>query len=406
MSARYRLGSGVGLVTCALGLALASVTATAIAADSIYWSNSGGKIRVGNLNGSGTPTDLFSTSEHSPYGVAINPQRARSTGPTPLPAARSASATSTAAGRRWTCSRPPPRTSPSDGGGTPTDLSSTSESGPEGVAIDPAAGKIYWANDVSGKIRVGNLNGSGTPADLFPTTEDSPTGVAIDPTAGKIYWTNYTSGIIRVGNLNGSGTPMDLFPAESSSPVFTALLRAPLTLASPTVAGGARVGSLLSCSRGAWAGDLLGAFLYRAPQRFAYRWIRNGADISGATGSSYHAAMGGKYSCRVSAANAAGVSSRTSQVHPIKPRKPTIKRAEINHKKSSARFSFGSGGASGFQCALVKPKKKGKKRGKPKFSACKSPKTYKHLQSGKYTFEVRGQSAAGPGPTAKRAFAI
>src|SRR2546428_3768506 len=51
MSARYRLGSGVGLVTCALGLALASVTATAIAADSIYWSNSGGKIRVGNLNG-------------------------------------------------------------------------------------------------------------------------------------------------------------------------------------------------------------------------------------------------------------------------------------------------------------------------------------------------------------------
>ena len=330
-------------MTCALGLALASVTATAIAADSIYWSNSGGKIRVGNLNGSGTPMDLFSTSEHSPYGVAINPR----------------------------------------------------------------AGKIYWANAVaSGKIRVGNLNGSGTPMDLFPTTEDSPTGVAIDPTAGKIYWTNYTSGIIRVGNLNGSGTPMDLFPAESSSPVFTALLRAPLTLASPTVAGGARVGSLLSCSRGAWAGDLLGAFLYRAPQRFAYRWIRNGADISGATGSSYHAAMGGKYSCRVSAANAAGVSSRTSQVHPIKPRKPTIKRAEINHKKSSARFSFGSGGASGFQCALVKPKKKGKKRGKPKFSACKSPKTYKHLQSGKYTFEVRGQSAAGPGPTAKRAFAI
>jgi len=332
--------------------------------------------------------DLFpTTTEDVPFGVAIDPAAGK------IYWAHDVSAGKIRVGNL-------------NGGGTPTDLFSTSESGPEGVAIDLAAGKIYWANDVSGKIRVGNLNGSGTPADLFPTTEDSPTGVAIDPTAGKIYWTNYTSGIIRVGNLNGSGTPMDLFPAESSSPVFTALLRAPLTLASPTVAGGARVGSLLSCSRGAWAGDLLGAFLYRAPQRFAYRWIRNGADISGATGSSYHAAMGGKYSCRVSAANAAGVSSRTSQVHPIKPRKPTIKRAEINHKKSSARFSFGSGGASGFQCALVKPKKKGKKRGKPKFSACKSPKTYKHLQPGKYTFEVRGQSAAGPGPTAKRAFAI
>src|SRR5207237_9491295 len=137
-----------------------------------------------------------------------------------------------------------------------------------------------------------------TVPDLCPSIEATPTGVAIDPTAGNIYCNTHPTGKIRVGNLNGSGTPMDLFPAESSSPVFTALLRAPLTLASPTVAGGARVGSLLSCSRGAWAGDLLGAFLYRAPQRFAYRWIRNGADISGATGSSYHAAMGGKYSCR------------------------------------------------------------------------------------------------------------
>ncbi|TML37084.1 MAG: YncE family protein [Actinobacteria bacterium] len=292
MSARYRLGSGVGLVTCALGLALASVTATAIAADSIYWSNSGGKIRVGNLNGSGTPMDLFSTSEHSPYGVAINPRAGKiywanavASGkirvgnlngsgtpmdlfPTTTEDVPFGVAIDPAAGKIYWAndvSAGKIRVGNLNGGGTPTDLFSTSESGPEGVAIDPAAGKIYWANDVSGKIRVGNLNGSGTPADLFPTTEDSPTGVAIDPTAGKIYWTNYTSGIIRVGNLNGSGTPMDLFPAESSSPVFTALLRAPLTLASPTVAGGARVGSLLSCSRGAWAGDLLGAFLYRAP---------------------------------------------------------------------------------------------------------------------------------------------
>jgi hypothetical protein len=32
----------------------------------------------------------------------------------------------------------------------------------------------------------------------------------------------------------------------------------------------------------------------------------------------------------------------------------------------------------GFQCPLVKPS----------FSACRSPKTYKHLKPGKYTFEV------------------
>src|SRR5438094_4993711 len=97
-----------------------AVPAAASAADGIYWANPGsGKIRVGNLNGGGTPADLFP---------------------------------------------------------------STTESAPYGVAIDPAAGKIYWANNSSGKIRVGNLNGGGTPADLFPsTTEINPFVVALLP---------------------------------------------------------------------------------------------------------------------------------------------------------------------------------------------------------------------------------
>jgi hypothetical protein len=52
---------------------------------------------------------------------------------------------------------------------------------------------------------------------------------------------------------------------------------------------------------------------------------------------------------------------------------------------------------TGFQCALVKPS----------FSACRSPKTYKHLKPGKYTFEVRAFNAAGADPTpAKKSFTI
>jgi PKD domain len=91
----------------------------------------------------------------------------------------------------------------------------TQESSPEGIAIDPAAGKLYWADTTSGAIRVANLDGTGA-ANLY-TGERSPSGVAIDPAAGKIYWANAISGsgAIRVGNLDGSGVAQNLFSNES-----------------------------------------------------------------------------------------------------------------------------------------------------------------------------------------------
>ncbi|HET6867791.1 MAG TPA: PQQ-binding-like beta-propeller repeat protein [Solirubrobacteraceae bacterium] len=89
------------------------------------------------------------------------------------------------------------------------------ESSPEGVAIDAAAGKIYWADTTSGAIRVGNLDGTGA-RDLY-TGETQPSGVAIDPASGLIYWADAVSrtGTIRVGNLDGSGTARTLFANES-----------------------------------------------------------------------------------------------------------------------------------------------------------------------------------------------
>src|SRR3989442_2425258 len=52
-----------------------AVPAAASAADGIYWANPGsGKIRVGNLNGGGTPADLFpSTTESDPFVLALVP---------------------------------------------------------------------------------------------------------------------------------------------------------------------------------------------------------------------------------------------------------------------------------------------------------------------------------------------
>ena len=74
----------------------------------------------------------------------------------------------------------------------------------------------------------------------------------------------------------------------------------------------ARSTSRLGCSRGTWAPDLLGSFLYRAPQSFAYQWRLNATDIGGATTGHYTPTAAGSYSCRVIATNAAGSATQTS----------------------------------------------------------------------------------------------
>jgi hypothetical protein len=279
-------------------------------AGKIYWANnSSGVIRVGNLDGSGVQ-DLF-TGIH-PVGIAIDP----------------------AGGKiYWADSLTGPnnnvlgkiRVGNLDGSGA-HDLY-TGESPPtEGIAIDPAAGKIYWADsdNFGGKIRVGNLDGSGV-QDLY-TGEFGTEGVAIDPAAGKIYWADkefgctplfcFGIGKIRVGNLDRSGV-QDLNPEEFAS--YLALLRSPAGGGAPQVSGGSSGGSVLLCSQGSWASDLEGAFLYRAPRSFAYQWSLDGADIPGATASSYTASAGGSYTCRVTASNQAGSTAQTSAAHAVIP---------------------------------------------------------------------------------------
>jgi hypothetical protein len=78
-----------------------------------------------------------------------------------------------------------------------------------------------------------------------------------------------------------------------------------------------------------------------------------------------------------------------------------VTKAKISSKHQQATFSFKAiGTATGFQCALVK-------QPKATFKPCESPKTYKHLKRGKYTFEVRAFNAAGAEPTpAKKSFTI
>lgn len=131
---------------------------------------------------------------------------------------------------------------------------------------------------------------------------------------------------------------------------------------------------------------------------------------------------GGTSSCTVTM-NAAQAVTASFTVHPLPipvsvpltpvpgPHNTKVTHAKINKTKHTASFTLtASGTVTGFQCALVKPtKKKEKHHRKPKvvFSPCSSPKVYRHLKRGSYTFEVRAVNSTGHDPTpAIKRFAI
>jgi DNA-binding beta-propeller fold protein YncE len=175
---------------------LAWLAPAALASDSIYWSSYQPGGAIRIGGLGGTGARDLVAAENSPEGIAIDPAAGK---------IYWADTTSGAI-----------RVANIDGSGA-RDLY-TGESQPSGVAIDPAAGKIYWANSVTrtGAIRVGNLDGSGGVRDLF-SNESYPVGVTIDPAAGKIYWGSYDTFKIRVGNLNGTGA-RDLFTSVEYYP--------------------------------------------------------------------------------------------------------------------------------------------------------------------------------------------
>jgi hypothetical protein len=83
-----------------------------------------------------------------------------------------------------------------------------------------------------------------------------------------------------------------------------------------------------------------------------------------------------------------------------------ITKARIDQRRGRARFRFRAiGAATGFECALVR--KHPKHRSHPRFSGCRSPKTYKKLTQSRYLFEVRAVNRGRDDLTpAKRRFAL
>ena len=220
--------------------------ASASAVDSIYWSNEDGSnsIRYGPLsgdNGGSTPAQTLFNDGGRPCGVALNPAAGK------------------AYWANWDSGEI--RVGDLDGTGANT-LFDDGIVNVCGVAVDPANNKIYWANFSTQEIRVGNLDGTGTALTLFTDPGGSdPSGVAIDPADNKIYWTNQHSDQVRVGNLDGTGSASTLFGGDATVPTMRTTRSAlrstqrPARSTGPT-SSGARSGS------GPW-----GAAAWASPRR-------------------------------------------------------------------------------------------------------------------------------------------
>lgn len=296
-------GSGVGRLPT-IGAPLSAPYGLAIdpAAAKVYWANfEEDSIAYANLDGSGG--GKLSTSGatlEDPRGIAIDP----------------------AANRIYWSNFSGDTISYADldgsGGGADLDTTGATVSKPAGLAID--GGRVYWANqEAPGGIFFARLGGGdGGQLGTLAVEAKSLEGIAIDRGAGKIVFADGgTPGAISVASLDGSGEPAQLNTsgAKVESPYYLALLRAPQpasTVRAPEVSGQGLIEKPLFCDQGAWASDLVGAFLYRAPQSYAYSWLRNGEVVSGAEESTYRPTKPGSYNCRVTATNQAGSTSQTS----------------------------------------------------------------------------------------------
>lgn len=293
-SGRRELFTGAATVSEPYGLAIDPI------AGRLYWANTEiDAISYANLNGSGGgDLDTGTATLNNPRGLAIDP----------------------AANRIYWASYTGNTISYAnlDGSGGAGDLDTTGATvmRPIGLAIDKAAGRVFWTNnEVPEGVFYADLGG-GNGGELGTTGAalETPAGLALDPNAGDVFWINSLPDTISRANLDGSGdgAELSLGGATSESPLYLALLRAPNGTGIPAITGAKLIERPLFCSEGEWAPDLLGSFLYRAPQTVSYAWLRNGEVIPGAEKSTYRPIKPGTYDCRVTATNAAGSSAQTS----------------------------------------------------------------------------------------------
>lgn len=288
-------------------------------------------------------------------------------------------------------------------GATPSTLYQESQyptqmKGVNGIAIDPANNRIYWANGDDGTVGYANLDGS-TPAnsagliDLAACNLDVANSVNVDPATNRLYVGAFsgTDAVVAVSDLDGGncvssavGLPADggawgvtrndatlfagnygdgkidtwlisSFPSSSTAFVpggtatlaeaqFPAMLDVPIGNATVSPAT-AEAGTELTCSS-TWSVGTPGMQRYRAPAgSTAYTWSKDGEVVAGATNATLNAQAAGDYTCTAAASNFAGTgtATATAKVSSSPSGKPKIGVSVKAPKKVKAgkRFTIG-----------------------------------------------------------------
>jgi DNA-binding beta-propeller fold protein YncE len=178
-------------VALCIAAAALSASPAAQAANRIYWSNyDNNTISYANLDGSGGGIiNTTGATVQGPMGLALDPVAGR------VYWANWAGGTGTTISYA---------NLDGSGGGGDLNTGAATVIGPHGLAI--AAAKIYWPNYEGNRISFANLDGSGG-RDVMTgaATLSGPRGIAVDPASGRVYWANYDGNRLSYANLDGSG---------------------------------------------------------------------------------------------------------------------------------------------------------------------------------------------------------
>jgi DNA-binding beta-propeller fold protein YncE len=297
---------------------------------------------------------------------------------------------------------------------------------PRGVAVSPNGQFLYTANNTSDTVSPFTINADGslTPIACPGTsckTGNAPVGVAVSPGGRFLYVSNEGSTVSPFTiNADGSLTPIACAGTScntGNNPFFQSLAISPDQAPSAAFTGTAGFAGRPTRIDGSGSSASPGQAVARYDWEFG---DGSSAPNGGATPTHAYAAPGA-YTVSLTVTDDAGCS--TAQIFTgqtmscnggpsahtshqvtitVAPPNTKILKAKINSKVGRATFKFKAiGTASGFQCALAK------KHRKSRFKKCKSPKTYTHLKTGRYLFEVRALDGGVKDPSpAKKKFRI
>lgn len=99
---------------------------------------------------------------------------------------------------------------------------------PSGIALDTAAGKLYWTDIGTRKIQRANPDGTGV-EDVITSSVVAPVRIALDLSAGKIYWTEGSPADFMISRANLDGSNLEFLLPGLISPSGIALMLGPTT---------------------------------------------------------------------------------------------------------------------------------------------------------------------------------